>query len=227
MWTVIDLTIGDRVDTTAPVGEASVQAGPLGSEDDAPVADGPVTVDLRATDEQGGSGLAFVRLSNEPEVDADGALASGTTWPATTSVAWSVEDGQVVVPPMPRATPTPKPTKRPKKTPRPTATPEAAIEPSPSPVIAGIRTISVQWRDVAGNWSEPIEVDVWYAPEGSVPAPEASPVASGPPRRLTAIAVRPAPSMDPARRRRPARRLRPRRSRTAPTQAPTRTPTPP
>ena len=52
-----------------------------------------------ATDEQGGSGVAFVRLSNDPEVDAAGMLATGSTWPGTDSVAWSVVDGQVVVPP--------------------------------------------------------------------------------------------------------------------------------
>ena len=124
-----------------------------------------------------------MRLSNEPEVGADGALVSGATWPANSSVAWSVVEGQVVVPPKPRATPTPKPTKKPKKAARPTATPEAPAEPSPSPVIAGIRTISVQWRDVAGNWSEPIAVDVWYAPEGSVARPRGDARAVAPPRR--------------------------------------------
>jgi hypothetical protein len=179
MWTVIDLTIGDRVDTTAPEGEPSVQPGPLGSQDGVPIADGPVTVDLPGNDEPDGSGLAFVRLSNDPGVDTDGALTTGTTWPATKSVMWSVEDGQVVVPPAARATPTPKPTKRPRKTPGPAGTPEASAGPGASPVIAGIRTILVQWRDVAGNWSEPIGVDVWYAPDGSV-APDGSGSAEAP-----------------------------------------------
>jgi len=174
MWTVIDLTIGGRVDTQAPEGQASVAPGPLGRHGGLPVADGPVTVDLRGGDEHGGSGLAFVRLSNDPEVGADGALLTGSTWPARSSVAWSTVDGQIVVPP---ATPTPKPTKRPKQTPRPSATPEPIVE----PVIAGTRTIHVQWRDVAGNWSTPVAVDVWYAPAGSVepsPSPEATPAGS-------------------------------------------------
>jgi spore germination protein YaaH len=166
MWTVIDLTIGDRVDDIPPTGAASVAPGSLGRQDGLPIADGPVTVDLRGTDEQGGSGVAFVRLSNDPEVDVAGMLATGSTWPGTDSVAWSVADGQVVVPP---ATPRPKPTKKPKTTPGPTQ--------SAAPVIiAGTRSIHVQWRDVAGNWSTPIVVDVWYAPKGSVKAaPSASP----------------------------------------------------
>jgi spore germination protein YaaH len=159
MWNVIDLTIGDLVDATAPEGQASVAAGSLGRHDGLPVADGPVTVELQAADAKGGSGLAFVRLSNDPAVDAEGALVSGTTWPSTTSVQWSVEEGQVVVGPKPLKTP--KPTKKPAKTPAPSPTP---------PVVMGTRTISVQWRDVAGNWSAPTAVDVWYAPEGSVEA---------------------------------------------------------
>ncbi len=156
MWKVIDLTIGDLVDAIAPRGQASVVPGPLGRHDGLSVADGPVIVDLQATDAQGGSGLAFVRLSNDPATDAEGALVSGTTWPSTASVEWSVVDGQVIVPPKPAKTPKPKPTKKPARTPAPSPTP---------PVVMGTRTISVQWRDVAGNWSVPIPVDVWYAPE--------------------------------------------------------------
>ena len=172
MWTVVDLTIGDQVDTTAPEGQASVAAGALGRQDGLPVADGLVTVALSAKDEQGGSGVAFVRLSNDPTVDATGALVSGATWPAIDSVAWSVVDGQVVVPP---AMATPKPTKKPRRT----APPAGSPQPSAPPVYAGTRSIQVQWRDVAGNWSTPVAVDVWYAPKGSVtPTPVSSPGAT-------------------------------------------------
>ncbi len=172
MWTVIDLTIGDRVDTAAPSGQASVAVGALGREHGQPVADGPVTVTLSAKDEQGGSGVAFVRLSNSPDVDATGALVSGATWPATGSVEWSVVDGHVVVPP---ATPKPKPTSKPSKS---TPSPSASSSPDASPAaVAGTRTIHVQWQDVAGNWSVPLAVDVWYAPEDPsrrAPAPARS-----------------------------------------------------
>ena len=182
MWTVIDLTIGDQVDTVAPEGQAEIQAGPLGGEPGPPVVDGPATVQLSAIDDQGGSGLAFVRLSNGTEVDEQGALVEGSTWPATGSVLWSVEDGQVVVPPAPR------PTSTPRKTPKPSATPEPSEAP---PVYQGARTINVQWRDVAGNWSEPVGVEVWYAPDGSVPASEAT---TSPSAGASAVPATPAPS---------------------------------
>jgi spore germination protein YaaH len=222
LWTVIALTIGDLTDTTAPEGDASVATGPLGREGDVPVVDGPVTVDLRATDEQGGSGLAFVRLSNEAEVGTDGALSTGTTWPATTGVVWWVVAGQVVVAPAPRATPTPKPTKRPRKTPRPEATPGSSPEPTASPVTQGVRTIQVQWRDVAGNWSEPVEVDVWYAPEGSVPAVDASPAASG-----TPSSPEPSGAVDGSGSAEAPASEAPAAATATPAPTPTRTPTPP
>ncbi len=176
MWTVIDLAHGDLVDTTGPTGRASVTPGTLGKHAGLPVADGPVSVELRVTDEQGGSGPAFVRLSNDAAVDTTGELVDGATWPSTASVEWSPVDGQVVVPPAPQPTPTPKPGKKKSNKPRPTATPA----PSEAPVYAGARAIHVQWRDIAGNWSTPVAVDVWYAPEGALgPTPSASPVASG------------------------------------------------
>ena len=46
MWTVIDLAMGDLVDTVPRQGQASVEPGALGREDGLPVADGPVTVKL-------------------------------------------------------------------------------------------------------------------------------------------------------------------------------------
>ncbi|MFN8520848.1 MAG: hypothetical protein U0667_15950 [Chloroflexota bacterium] len=53
--------------------------------------------------------------------------------------------------------------------------PAASEGPVPSSVPAALpeaRPIFVQWRDVAGNWSAPISVGVWYAPEvGDARAP--------------------------------------------------------
>ena len=73
-------------------------------------------------------------------------------------VSWSLRTGLPGLPPLkkPRATPTPSPDPSavPTPTPAPTATPDTT---------AGARSIAVQWRDVAGNWSAPIEVPVWYA----------------------------------------------------------------
>jgi spore germination protein YaaH len=60
-------------------------------------------------------------------------------------------------------------------------------EPSPGPTPAtdpGRRVIRVQWRDVAGNWSEPLSIPVWYRPSarpGPSPVPSAEPTPSSAP----------------------------------------------
>jgi spore germination protein YaaH len=79
----------------------------------------------------------------------------------------------------------------PSASPSPSVVPSVspAPEPTPAPVgtgKAGRRTLFVQWRDVAGNWSEPIEIEVFYRPNArpeATPAPEATPslVPSQPP----------------------------------------------
>jgi spore germination protein YaaH len=73
----------------------------------------------------------------------------------------------------------------------PSAVPSASpgAEPTPAPTgtgKAGRRTLFVQWRDVAGNWSEPITIEVFYRPNArpeATPPVEATPslVPSGPP----------------------------------------------
>ncbi len=230
MWNVLGLATGALSDTTAPTGTAAVAEGASGTQGDLPVVTGDVTLRLQARDE-GGSELAFVRIANEAGVGADGSLTAGSTWPATDRVAWSLEEGPIVVPPRTRPVRTPGPSGPPREpsgsaepaasAPASSAAPDASAAsaspapPSPAPTpppVQGVRSILVQWRDVAGNWSEPISVDVWYAPEGSVmppatpsPAPTAVPTpgpsasasapASGQPAASPLV---PSPSVAPA-----------------------------
>lgn len=203
MWTVIGLAGGSVSDDTPPTGEATIASGSAGRHDGLPVVTGTIDLGLSARDAQGGSGLAFVRIANDGTLDADGALATGSTWPATPTVTWSLTDGPVVVPPAPRPTATPRPTRTPRATRAPESeAPTATAEPTPvptAPPVQAARTIFVQWRDVAGNWSAPVTLEVWYAPEGSVleaDAPSGSPVASQP--APSPASGSPAPSAVPA-----------------------------
>jgi spore germination protein YaaH len=218
MWNVIGLRTGAISDDVAPTGTASIAAGASGVEGDLPIVTGDVTIALEAHD-TGGSELAFVRIANDGTVDADGALEQGFTWPATGRVDWSLQDGRVVVPPRVRATRTPSPSGPPLQptsssnpdgsgapaestAPGGSAVPGASAEPSgaPSaspPVVQGTRSVYVQWRDVAGNWSSPIALEVWYAPDGSVmPEPTPSPPPTPAPPTATPSASAVPPSFD-------------------------------
>lgn len=195
MWNVIGLQTGALSDAVAPSGSASVAAGATGTERGLPVVAGDITLGLEAHDE-GGSELAFVRVANDGALDASGVLIDGSTWPATNQVLWSLEVGRVVVPPKARPVRTPGPSGPPLQptsssepagsgapaestAPGSSDVPATSVAPSEAPSaspppVQGVRSVFVQWRDVAGNWSAPITVDVWYAPEGSV-MPEATP----------------------------------------------------
>ncbi|MFN8519489.1 MAG: glycosyl hydrolase family 18 protein [Chloroflexota bacterium] len=98
MWNVIGLRTGVIADDVAPTGTAAIAAGASGTQQDLPVVTGDVTLALEAHD-TGGSELAFVRIANSGIVDEAGSPVDGSTWPATGSVEWSLEDGPVVVPP--------------------------------------------------------------------------------------------------------------------------------
>jgi hypothetical protein len=218
MWTVLELASGELVDTTPPEGEASLADGASGREQGLPVVRGNVTLRFQARDERGGSELAFVRVANEGTLDEDGALVNGSTWPATDSVEWSLEDGPVVVPPKTRPVRTPGPSGPPllpdaspevgiSANPSSSASPAASGDPAPAsadpaaasspasapPVLQSARTIFVQWRDVAGNWSAPVTVEVWYTPKGSL-KPEPTPSPTPTPEPSVSAGHSPAPS---------------------------------
>jgi hypothetical protein len=129
-----------------------------------PVVGETVTLELSASDGPGGSGVAFVRLSTRERLLENGALRGGTTFPAVDSVRISLPGGgpvdEVFVPgggdPPAGAGP---------------GADDASEGAQPRPPGRMIDTVvvRVQWRDVAGNWSEPTELPVALlasAPQG-------------------------------------------------------------
>jgi spore germination protein YaaH len=169
LWSALGLRLGDIVDTEPPSGTATLDSASVrGKKDGLPLVGEMAHLALTAKDGPGGSGVALVRLSNAAEVGPDGALIGGQDYPSVDGVDWSLRTGLPALPPLkkPRATPTPSPDRSadPSQSPEPTATPTTT---------PGRRSINVQWRDVAGNWSAPVEVGVWYRP-GTSPTPSAS-----------------------------------------------------
>jgi hypothetical protein len=73
------------IDTTAPTGSAQIDAGA------ATAVVGTVRIDLAATDAL--SGVAKVRLANSGDVDGAGLLVNGTTFSASSRVAWTLAVG--------------------------------------------------------------------------------------------------------------------------------------
>jgi hypothetical protein len=71
------------------------------------------------------------------ELDADGQLEVGMTYPAVERITFPLGD------------------------------PETGGSDEDGP-----RTIRVQWRDVAGNWSPPVPIEVWAADPAGAPTPD-------------------------------------------------------
>lgn len=188
LWSVLHIVTGGLVDTTPPDGEATLDPATTGSvHEGLPVVRDLVTIDLSAQDGAGESGVAFVRLSNGSALDADGSLSEGQTYPVTDAVSWSMVTGLPAESPAPRPTRTPKPRARPTSTPRPTAKPR---------IVGSMRVIRVQWRDVAGNWSAPVAIHVWYR-TGAAPTPSTSPSPGPTPSAAPSLSLAPGPSAAP------------------------------
>jgi len=82
----------------------------------------------------------------------------------------------------------------PSASPAASATPEPTSTPAPD-ARAGRRSIHIQWRDVAGNWSEPVTVEVWFRP-GTQPAESAAPEPSIAPPSAPPFVPGESPSVD-------------------------------
>lgn len=137
LWWALKGRLQPRIDEAPPNGSASLDPATLGAEREGlPVATGSATIRSFAADEQGGSGLGYVRAGLDPELGPDGELVLGRTFPATTRVVLPLGD--------------------------------PAVGGSPEP---GPRSIHVQWRDLAGNWSIPLVIRAWAASPASAPVP--------------------------------------------------------
>jgi len=155
LWAALRYGLDRPRDREVPAGDASIDdADVLGEQDGVPLVGASVTLALEASDGDDGSGLAFVRVSARGRLNDDGSLKRGTTFPAVDSLTISLPGATAV---------------------DEVFTPGAAAEPSPTPAVSPAAgppsfpdplplRIRVQWRDIAGNWSTPIRIDVAYQP---------------------------------------------------------------
>ena len=148
LWSALRYGLERPRDVEPPSGEATIDpASILGEHDGVPLVGGTVTLALEASDGDG-SGLALVRTATRGKLDGHGALKHGTTFPTADSVTVSLPGAGAVDDvfiPGGGADPSSVPS----------ASPDSPIESD-----LELLTIRVQWRDIAGNWSEPIPVDV-------------------------------------------------------------------
>ncbi|MFO1540533.1 MAG: glycoside hydrolase family 18 protein [Chloroflexota bacterium] len=85
------------------------------------------------------------------------------------------------------ASPSASPSAAASASPLASAAPSAAPLPSPTPepdAQPGPRTLWIQWRDVAGSWSAPVELRVWFKPDerpAATPEPAAEASLAPPP----------------------------------------------
>lgn len=135
LWWALRNRLDRRVDEAPPNGTASLDpTATTRDRDGLPVVSGSAPLRLFAADDAEGSGLAFVRVGASPDLDGDGRLTTGRTYPASDRLEFALGD------------------------------PETGGSPD-----AGPRSVHVQWRDLAGNWSLPVAIDVWAEdPDGPV-----------------------------------------------------------
>ena len=170
LWSALRYGLDRPRDPEAPAGDAVIDATDiLGEHDGVPLVGESVTLALQASDGEDGSGLAFVRVSTRGRLDGEGALRRGTTFPSVDAVTISLPDATAVdevFAPSAAAEPSPSPAVSPAASPTASPAAEAPVLPDPRPL-----RIRVQWRDIAGNWSIPVTIDVAYQPS-AVPGGE-------------------------------------------------------
>jgi spore germination protein YaaH len=155
LWSALRFGLERPRDVVPPSGSATIDpASVLGEHEGVPVVGETATLALEASDGDEGSGLAFVRVSARGKREADGSFKRGTTFPAVDSLSISLPDATAVDTVFVPATVT-------EASPSPSAASAAAPASLPEPVPVSIR---IQWRDIAGNWSNPVRVEVAYQP---------------------------------------------------------------
>jgi hypothetical protein len=159
LWSALRFSLGREPDILPPQGTATIAPeSVLEERDGLPVVGQTVTLELDASDPPEGSGVAFVRIATRGRRHDNRKLKDGTTFPAVDSVSISLPDAdpidEVFIPGGGTA-PTPSPS------------PEASPSHDPAPGVESdpeLTTIRVQWRDIAGNWSEPLKIGAFYEP---------------------------------------------------------------
>ncbi len=154
LWSALRYGLERPKDQEPPAGTATIAAASiLGEHDGVPLVGETARLALEASDGDG-SGLAFVRVSGRGKRNDDGSLKGGTTFPAVDSLVISLPEvtavDEVFVPGAVA-----------EASPSASVSPERDPSPPPEPEPVSIR---VQWRDIAGNWSTPVRIDVAYQP---------------------------------------------------------------
>jgi hypothetical protein len=127
LWLTLRDRLRPRPDDVPPGGTAHIDPGALRGElEDRDVVVGSVPLRLFASDGAEGSGLVLVRVGLAEEVDADGQLVTGRTYPAVERIDFPLGD-----------------------------------ESTGGSLEDGPRSIAVQWRDLAGNWSVPLVLEAY------------------------------------------------------------------
>jgi spore germination protein YaaH len=93
LWAALRQQLEPSIDEEAPNGSASLEptAG-SGQRSGLTIVEGSAPILTFASDEQDGSGLAFVRISLAPDLADDGTLALGRTFPASRAVTVPLGD---------------------------------------------------------------------------------------------------------------------------------------
>jgi hypothetical protein len=155
LWSALQYGLERTPDKDPPRGEVVIDPDSVvGNHEGRPLVGETVRLELTASDGNDGSGLAFVRVSTSGRRADNGSLRRGTTFPAVDSV-------DIV---LPDATATDEVF-------APGASDTADQPVSEAPVLVRSPqplSVRVQWRDIAGNWSTPVRLDVAYQPS---PAP--------------------------------------------------------
>jgi spore germination protein YaaH len=126
MWWALRDRLRPGIDETPPFGSPALDPEALQGDIDGRaivVGTAPLRL-LGAADDPGGSGLALARIGLSGELDAEGMLVTGRTYPAVERIDFPLGD-----------------------------------ESTGGSAGDGPRTIHVQWRDLAGNWSVPVVIE--------------------------------------------------------------------
>jgi len=125
MWWALRNQLRPMIDDSPPNGSPALDPVTVqGDIDGRDVIRGSASLRLFAADASDGSGLALVRVGLDGELDEDGRLLIGRSYPAVDRIEFPLADEE---------------------------TGGSAEE--------GPRSIHVQWRDLAGNWSIPVVLE--------------------------------------------------------------------
>ncbi len=125
MWWALRNQLQPRLDDAPPAGSPALDPATIrGDIDGLDVVRGSASLRLFAADDLDGTGLALVRIGLDDEVDEDGRLVVGRSYPAVDRIEFPLGD-----------------------------------EETGGSGVDGPRSIHVQWRDLAGNWSIPVVLE--------------------------------------------------------------------